>query len=151
VESQWIRNLTYEWIPDKLTPAPTLMASVMEIDHVGFGPDTFFGDHVGLHVLYAGNLDTGEVGEYEPVEYVEGMENPSEFPNVIRWLVGHGYTDEQIAKVVGGTRCGPCATSGSNAARKSRALARRPRRGRRPYGGVRRPLGAARRCERLLR
>jgi membrane dipeptidase len=34
--------------------------------------------------------------------YVEGLENPSEFPNVIRWLVGHGYTDEQIAKVVGG-------------------------------------------------
>ena len=75
---------------------------VMGIDHVGFGPDTFFGDHVGLHVLYAGNLDTGEVGEFEPVEYVEGMENPSEFPNVIRWLVGHGYDDEQIAKVVGG-------------------------------------------------
>ena len=64
---------------------------VMGIDHVGFGPDTFFGDHVGLHVLYAGNLDTGEVGEYEPVEYVEGIENPSEFPNLIRWLVGHGY------------------------------------------------------------
>ena len=61
---------------------------VMGIDHVGFGPDTFFGDHVGLHVLYAGNLDTGEVGEFEPVEYVEGLENPSEFPNVIRWLVG---------------------------------------------------------------
>jgi membrane dipeptidase len=75
---------------------------VMGIDHVGFGPDTFFGDHVGLHVHYAGNLDTGEVGEYEPVDYVEGMENPSEFPNVIRWLVGHDYTDEQIAKVVGG-------------------------------------------------
>ena len=75
---------------------------VMGIDHVGFGPDTFFGDHVGLHVLYAGNLDTGEVGEFEPVEYVEGMENPSEFPNMIRWLVGHGYDDEQIAKVVGG-------------------------------------------------
>jgi len=75
---------------------------LMGIDHVGFGPDTFFGDHVGLHVQYAGNLDTGEVGEFEPAEYVEGMENPSEFPNVIRWLVGHGYSDEQIAKVVGG-------------------------------------------------
>jgi membrane dipeptidase len=75
---------------------------VMGIDHVGFGPDTFFGDHVALHRLYVGNLDTGEVGEFEPVEYVEGLENPSEFPNVIRWLVGHGYSDEQIAKVVGG-------------------------------------------------
>jgi microsomal dipeptidase-like Zn-dependent dipeptidase len=31
-----------------------------------------------------------------------GFENPREFPNVIRWLVAHGYTDEQIAKLVGG-------------------------------------------------
>ena len=60
------------------------------------------GDHVALHRFYAGNLDTGEVGEFEPVEYVEGLENPSEFPNVIRWLVAHGYSDEQIAKVAGG-------------------------------------------------
>jgi membrane dipeptidase len=75
---------------------------VMGIDHVGFGPDTFFGDHVALHRFYAGNLDTGEVGEFEPVEYVEGLENPSEFPNVIRWLVAHGYSDELIEKVVGG-------------------------------------------------
>jgi membrane dipeptidase len=75
---------------------------VMGIDHVGFGPDTFFGDHVGLYVQHAGNLDTGEVGEFEPVEHVEGLENPSEFPNVIRWLVAHGYPNEQIAKVVGG-------------------------------------------------
>jgi membrane dipeptidase len=75
---------------------------LMGIEHVGFGPDTFFGDHVGLHVLYAGNLDTGEVAVFEAVEFVEGLENPSEFPNVIRWLVAHGYSDEQIAKVVGG-------------------------------------------------
>jgi microsomal dipeptidase-like Zn-dependent dipeptidase len=50
----------------------------------------------------SGNLDTGEVAEFEPVEYGEGLENPSEFPNVVRWLVAHGYPDEQIAKVVGG-------------------------------------------------
>jgi membrane dipeptidase len=75
---------------------------LMGIDHVGFGPDTFFGDHVALHELYAANLDSGEVGEHEWVRYVEGLENPTEFPNLIRWLVGHGYTDEQIAKVAGG-------------------------------------------------
>jgi membrane dipeptidase len=75
---------------------------VMGIDHVGFGPDTFFGDHVALHLRYAGAFDTGDAPSFEPVEYVEGLENPSEFPNVLRWLVGHGYSDEQIAKVVGG-------------------------------------------------
>ena len=31
-----------------------------------------------------------------------GLENPSEFPNVLRWLVAHGYTDEQIGKLAGG-------------------------------------------------
>lgn len=75
---------------------------VMGIDHVGFGPDTIFGDHVALHRYYAGNLDTGEVADHEWVEYVEGLENASEYPNVIRWLVAHDYSDEQIAKVVGG-------------------------------------------------
>ena len=75
---------------------------LLGIDHVAFGPDTFFGDHVGLHHRYAAAFDTGEAPTYEEVEHVEGLENPSEFPNVIRWLVGHGYADEQIAKVAGG-------------------------------------------------
>jgi membrane dipeptidase len=74
----------------------------MGIEHVAFGPDTFFGDHVGLHKAYAAALDSGEEPEHEEVEYVEGLENPSEFPNVIRWLVAHGYPDEDVEKVVGG-------------------------------------------------
>jgi membrane dipeptidase len=75
---------------------------VMGIDHVGFGPDLVFGDHVGLHRLYAGAMDTGAVAAREQVDHVEGLENLSEFPNVLRWLVAHGYPDEQIAKLVGG-------------------------------------------------
>jgi membrane dipeptidase len=40
---------------------------------------------------------------YEEVEYVRGIENPAEaFPNIVRWLVGHGYSDEDIRKVIGG-------------------------------------------------
>jgi membrane dipeptidase len=72
------------------------------IDHVGFGPDLVFGDHVGLHRLYEDAFDTGAAAEHEWVEYVEGLENISEFPNVIRWLVAHGYSGEQIEKLVGG-------------------------------------------------
>jgi membrane dipeptidase len=75
---------------------------VMGIDHVGFGPDLVFGDHVGFHRLYATAMDTGEVARHELVDYVEGLENLSEFPNVIRWLVGHKYPDDQIEKLVGG-------------------------------------------------
>jgi len=82
------------------------------IDHVAFGPDTLYGDHVGLHRLYAGNLSLKEsrggapgaaAEPYEPVEWVEGLENPTEAGhNILRWLVRAGYSDEDIAKVMGG-------------------------------------------------
>ncbi len=80
------------------------------IDHVSFGPDTLYGDHVGLHRVYSANLSLKESrggatpGEdYEPVEYVEGLENPTEGShNIVRWLVKNGYTDTDIEKVMGG-------------------------------------------------
>ena len=80
------------------------------IDHVGFGPDTVYGDHVGLHRVYAANLSIEESRgrdapdqEFEEVEWVEGLENPTEGShNIARWLVGHGYSDEDAAKVMGG-------------------------------------------------
>jgi membrane dipeptidase len=75
---------------------------VMGIEHVAFGPDTLFGDHVELHRRYADSLSTGEQPTHVEVDYVEGLENPSDFPNVIRWLVAHGYSDEQIAMLAGG-------------------------------------------------
>ena len=75
---------------------------VMGIDHVAFGPDTLFGDHVELGRRYADNLNSGEEPDTVEIDHVAGLENPSEFPNVIRWLVAHGYTDEQIAKLAGG-------------------------------------------------
>ena len=41
--------------------------------------------------------------EFPKVEWVEGLENPTEaFPNIIRWLVARGYSDEDISKAVGG-------------------------------------------------
>jgi membrane dipeptidase len=36
------------------------------------------------------------------IDHVAGLENPSEFPNIIRWLVAHGYTDEHISMLAGG-------------------------------------------------
>lgn len=76
------------------------------IDHVAFGPDALFGDHVGLHNALVEALSLGASkgkAPYPKVEYVDGIENPAEaFPNIVRWLVTHGYSDEEIAKVVGG-------------------------------------------------
>jgi membrane dipeptidase len=76
------------------------------IDHVAFGPDTLFGDHVGLHHAFASMLSIKAAHgnmDFEEVPYVSGIENPAEaFPNIVRWLIVHGYSDEDIAKVVGG-------------------------------------------------
>lgn len=92
------------------------MESVMEhfeyivdlvgIDHVAFGPDTLFGDHVALHRVFAEHLSIRVVQGSVPfpeVPYVAGLENPSEtFPNIVRWLVRRGYSDDEITKVLGG-------------------------------------------------
>jgi membrane dipeptidase len=82
------------------------IARLIGIDHVGFGLDTNFGDHVALHKIMARELAISATREnlppFEEVEFVDGLENPSEFHNVIRWLIKHGYSDEEIGKVIGG-------------------------------------------------
>ncbi len=82
------------------------------IDHVAFGPDTLYGDHVGLHHVFADALSIGDShkGEgkdkaptFEEVPYVKGIENATESShNILRWLVTHDYSDSEIAKVMGG-------------------------------------------------
>jgi membrane dipeptidase len=76
------------------------------IDAVGFGPDTLYGDHVGLHTTFAELLATEPrpgAPVPERVPYVDGLENPTEaFANIAAWLVRDGFTDEEIAKVLGG-------------------------------------------------
>ncbi len=86
----------------------------MGIDHVGFGPDSLYGDHVGLHHTYTASLSIdesrgsgtdsqGRDQSFDEVEYVKGLENPTEGSfNIVRWLVKAGYDDEDIGKVVGG-------------------------------------------------
>ena len=40
---------------------------------------------------------------YTEVPYVKYIENPTEASwNIPRWLIKHGYTDEEIGKVLGG-------------------------------------------------
>jgi membrane dipeptidase len=79
-------------------------ANLVGIDHVSFGPDTMYGDHVALHRAYskAFSLEKVFAAETEELLYVEGVENPTEACwNIIRWLVKHGYSDEDIKKVIG--------------------------------------------------
>lgn len=77
------------------------------IEHVAFGPDTLYGDHVGLHTVFGPLLkigvSTGGGPGYEKVEYVDGLENPSEnFPNICAELVTDGFSDADIVAVLGG-------------------------------------------------
>jgi membrane dipeptidase len=86
------------------------IARLVGIEHVGFGPDTLYGDHVGLHHVYSANLSIKESRAggaadqaFQEVEYVQGIENPTEGSrNILRWLVKHGYSDEDITRVMGG-------------------------------------------------
>ncbi len=81
----------------------TYCVDLVGIDHVTFGPDTLFGDHVGLHDAFAANFALDQPRPFHKVEYVDGIENPAEnYHNIIGWLVRHGYSDEDIQKVVGG-------------------------------------------------
>jgi membrane dipeptidase len=74
------------------------------IEHVAFGPDTLYGDHVGLHTVFGHLLRRPGGGpSYEKVAYVDGLENPTEnFGNICGWLVREGFSDEEIAAVLGG-------------------------------------------------
>jgi membrane dipeptidase len=80
------------------------IANLVGIDHIAFGPDTLFGDHVGLHHVFANALSIKSAHgntAFKEVEYVKGIENPAEaFPNIVRWMVGHGYSDQDIRKTV---------------------------------------------------
>lgn len=81
--------------------------NLVGIDHVAFGPDALYGDHVGLHNLFSSNMSISEGTksndrDYDTIEYVKGMENPSEaMTNIIRWLIKNNYTDEDMKKVLG--------------------------------------------------
>jgi membrane dipeptidase len=77
------------------------------IEHVAFGPDTLYGDHVGLHTVFGHLLKVGAAApggpSFEKVEYVDGLENPTEnFANICGWLVREGFSDSEIAAVLGG-------------------------------------------------
>jgi len=95
---------------------------LMGIDYVGCGPDTLYGDHAGLYRAGAARYKTEGLGHYSRPErgektrflgidmdfdtlpkFVKGMENPTEcLQNVTRWMVKHGYSDQEIAKIIGG-------------------------------------------------
>ncbi|MFB6360679.1 MAG: dipeptidase [Halobacteriales archaeon] len=79
------------------------LVDLVGIDHVCFGPDVLYGDHTALLRELAAfhGVDLSGAAMDEP--YVRGLENPTEaWQNIPRWLVREGYSDEEIAQVLGG-------------------------------------------------
>ncbi len=78
--------------------------NLVGIDHVTFGPDTLYGDHVALHHVFSAAFSLSQAFTItNEVPYVKGLENPTEASwNTVRWLVKHGYSDNDIAKVISG-------------------------------------------------
>jgi membrane dipeptidase len=82
------------------------IVDLVGIEHVAFGPDTLYGDHVQLHKVFGhllGISRTSSGPAFEPVTYVDGLENPTEnFANICGWLVKNGFDDESVRAVLGG-------------------------------------------------
>ena len=87
---------------------------LMGIDHVGCGPDTLYGAHQELYKVWFPRKKGHYTREGRsqgrswtvPEEivdpgYVKGLENPSEYVNIMRWMIKHGYGDGEIQKIIG--------------------------------------------------
>jgi membrane dipeptidase len=97
------------------------LVDLLGVDYVGAGPDTLWGDHAGLyrggpkgtvtqrlgrgHYIRERPADLPEIfdsGEMvRDLDYIKGLESPSEFGNIAKGLVRDGYSDDEIAKVMG--------------------------------------------------
>ncbi len=97
------------------------LVDLLGIDHVGAGPDSLWGDHAGLYrggprgtvVKRAGRgrhprprppempeiFDSGEM--VRNLDYIKGLDSPSDFYNIAKGLVRDGYSNDEIAKVMG--------------------------------------------------
>jgi len=79
------------------------IVKLVGVDHVAIGTDIIFGDHVAFHRELArkGIIDPFKVGMELVADYMEGIENPGEWTNIIRGLVARGYSDQEIIKIIG--------------------------------------------------
>ena len=82
------------------------LVDLVGIEHVGLGPDTFFGDHVALQNSFDSMLSLHESHgnqDYDISPFVRGLENPTEaMSNMIKWLIKKNYKVQDIEKIVGG-------------------------------------------------
>lgn len=74
------------------------MIRLLGVDHVGTSTNTLVGDHVGFHMTMSG---PDKPNSTVPAAYLNGLESPADGRNIIRGLIGRGYSNTEIAKVAG--------------------------------------------------
>ncbi|MBN2334711.1 membrane dipeptidase [Candidatus Bathyarchaeota archaeon] len=74
------------------------IVDLVGVGHAAIGTDVVWGDHASLpiHRHYIERM-----GMRVEAAYMEGMESLEEWPNIVRALVSHGYSDDEIKKIVG--------------------------------------------------
>ena len=74
------------------------IVDLVGVEHVAIGTDIVWGDHAALpiHRHYIERMDMRVAAAY-----MEGIESIEEWPNIIRCLVHHGYSDDEISRIVG--------------------------------------------------
>ncbi|MFX0210988.1 MAG: dipeptidase [Candidatus Hodarchaeota archaeon] len=87
-------------IPDTLMDHIDHIIDLVGINHIALGPD--FIDYIMDKMIEEDDRLKEHGIDYGPHEYVKGLENVAQLPNVTRILVAHGYEDEDIVKILGG-------------------------------------------------
>ena len=76
------------------------IVKLVGVDHVAIGTDAMYGDHVAMHKQIGKQMGL-TVKEF-PADYIQYIENPSQFTNITRALIARGYSDRDIKKIMGG-------------------------------------------------
>lgn len=72
------------------------------VEHVALGPDTFYGDHVGLYQAAGWSARPIQAVPEIDIQHVAGADNPSEVPRqVASILIKRGWSDSDIAQILG--------------------------------------------------
>ena len=71
------------------------MVKLVGVDHVAIGTDASIGDMVDISRVMLGRTGT------PPAPYLNGLESPADGKNILRGLIGRGYSDEDVRKIAG--------------------------------------------------
>lgn len=76
--------------------------ALVGVDHVGLGPDFVHGKHMPYGLGRSMIFPPEMVEPQEPLRFTVGFEDPSQFPNVAAELRRRGWSQGDVAKVMGG-------------------------------------------------